>query len=108
MSREQRIHDVVTADLAPVHLQVVNESHNHSVPANSETHFNVVVVSAAFEGMNRVKRQRHMNQLLQAEFDAGLHALTLKTWTPAEFEANGGVIENVSPDCLGGSKSDKK
>lgn len=31
-------------------LQVENESHKHSVPPNSETHFKVTMVSPAFEG----------------------------------------------------------
>ena len=30
---------------APLHLEVTNESHMHSVPAGSETHFKVIVVS---------------------------------------------------------------
>ena len=41
---------------APAHLEVVNESHMHSVPKGSETHFKVVVVSDRFEGLSPVKR----------------------------------------------------
>lgn len=33
-----------------IHLNVVNESHKHNVPKGSESHFNVLVVSDAFEG----------------------------------------------------------
>ena len=33
-----------------IHLDVVNESHKHNVPKGSESHFNVLVVSDAFEG----------------------------------------------------------
>jgi stress-induced morphogen len=33
-----------------VHFDVVNESHKHNVPNGSESHFNVLVVSDAFEG----------------------------------------------------------
>jgi BolA protein len=44
----------------------------------------VEVVSAAFEGKNAVQRHRMVYQLLQEEIDAGLHALALKTKTPAE------------------------
>ena len=34
--------------LNPLHLEVVNESHRHSVPDNAETHFKVVIVSENF------------------------------------------------------------
>ena len=41
-------------------------------------------MSAAFEGKNRVARQRLVYAALKAELDAGLHALALTTLTPAE------------------------
>ena len=44
----------------------------------------VDVVSAAFEGKGAVQRHRMVYQLLQAEIDAGVHALALRTKTPAE------------------------
>lgn len=44
----------------------------------------VEIVSAAFDGKNAVQRHRMVYQLLQEEIDAGLHALALKTKTPAE------------------------
>ena len=44
--------------LAPSHLEVINESHMHSVPKGSETHFKVVVVSDRFEGLAPVKRHQ--------------------------------------------------
>lgn len=44
----------------------------------------VDVVSAAFEGKNPVQRHRLVYQLLAAEIEAGVHALALKTKTPAE------------------------
>lgn len=37
------------------HLDVINESHMHSVPKNAETHFKVVVVSDKFEGLPLIK-----------------------------------------------------
>ncbi|MBS0523631.1 MAG: BolA family transcriptional regulator, partial [Proteobacteria bacterium] len=46
--------------------------------------FRVEIVSAAFEGKNRVARQRLVYEALKDEFAAGLHALALTTLTPAE------------------------
>ena len=41
-------------------------------------------MSAAFEGKGAVQRHRMVYALVQAEIDAGVHALALKTKTPAE------------------------
>jgi stress-induced morphogen len=41
-------------------------------------------VSAEFDGMSQVKRQRWIYSLLGDEFGMGLHALSLETKTPAE------------------------
>jgi len=40
------------------HLEVINESHKHNVPEGAESHFNVVIVSSAFEGKKLLTRHR--------------------------------------------------
>lgn len=53
-------------------------------------HFEAVVVSSEFAGLNRVKRQQRVNAILKPHFDSGeLHALSMKTLTPEEWNANG-------------------
>jgi BolA family transcriptional regulator, general stress-responsive regulator len=89
--------------LAPVVLEVVNESSMHSVPKGSETHFKVTVVSLAFEGIPLVERHRLIYAALGEEMKRGLHALSITSRTPAEWERNGAVP--ASPPCLGGSKA---
>lgn len=106
--RENRIKEILSKALEPLHLEVENESHMHSVPANSETHFKVLAVSKKFEGLSRIDRQRLINSLLQEELKSGLHALTQKTMTPAEWEAQKEKLNFESPECLGGSKHDRK
>ena len=91
---------------APAHLEVINQSHMHSVPKNSETHFKVVVVSDQFSGQGLVHRHRAINQTLADELAAGVHALSIEALTPAQWEARGGAIR-PSPPCLGGSKADR-
>lgn len=98
---ERRLHDA----LEPVHLEVADESHMHSVPEGAESHFKVTVVSDRFQGVKLVSRHRLINQLLSAEFGSGLHALALHTWTPEEWFEKGGTAPE-SPPCLGGAKSD--
>ena len=102
---EAAITHKIREGLAPVHLEVHNESHMHSVPPGSETHFKVLVVSPSFEGMGPVDRHRKVNALLAAELAAGVHALSLRTLTPAQWQ--GEQPSFVSPPCLGGSKADR-
>ncbi len=73
---------------APLRLDVADDSSRHAGHAGAreggESHFSVEIVSAAFEGKNRVARQRLVYDALKDEFAAGLHALQVKALTPAE------------------------
>ena len=100
MSRQARIEERLTSELAPVHLVVENESHNHSVKPGSETHFKVVIVSAAFDGKDRIARHRLLHKVLAEELAAGLHALTSSMFSPAEWSKVPNVL--ASPACAGG------
>lgn len=91
--------------LQPVFLEVANESHMHNVPADSESHFKVTVVSTEFDGKTLVARHRVLNQLLKDELAGPIHALSLHTLTPTEWQEKNGTIRK-SPPCLGGSKAD--
>lgn len=99
MSVKQQIIDTLTEIFAPVHLEVINESDNHHVPPNSETHFKVIIASAAFEGQRLIGRHRAVNEALQSQFDAGLHALSMHTFTPDEWAQEAEVPD--SPKCRG-------
>lgn len=95
--------DVITQKLtdnfSPIHLAVLNESHLHHVPANSETHFKVIVVSGKFEGLRLLARHRLVNNCLANEFANGLHALAIHTYTSSEWDANLEVPK--TPNCRG-------
>ena len=82
------IDNKLRAAFAPVRLSVEDESSQHAGHAGwregGETHFRVEIVSPAFEGKNRVTRQRLVYAALKAELDAGLHALAMTALTPAE------------------------
>ena len=104
MNVQQSIESKLTEALQPVFLDVLNESHMHSVPANSETHFKVVVVSPDFETLRLVQRHQRVYQTLQAELSGGVHALALHTFSPDEWAERQQV--QPSPQCMGGSKAD--
>jgi BolA protein len=73
-----RIRAKLTEALAPVALEILDESQKHV------GHFRVTVVSEQFAGRSRVDRQRLVYGLLAAELSERVHALALKTITPAE------------------------
>ena len=50
-------------------------------------HFFATIVSAEFEGTNRVKRHQRVYQALGDKMRSEIHALSMKTLTPAEWAA---------------------
>ena len=103
MSLRSRIEEKLIEQLSPYHLELLNESHQHSVPANSETHWRITVVSEAFEAQSLVARHRLIYAALGAEMRDGIHALSMDLMSPDEFKENGGQLP-PSPLCRGGSK----
>jgi len=95
---EQKLADAV--DLQ--HLEVVNESNNHNVPAGSESHFKVVLVSETFQGMPLIARHKQVNRILSHELANDIHALAMHTYTEKEWRKKNGEAP-MSPPCLGGS-----
>ncbi len=94
MTVAQTIQQKLTERLAPARLDITDESHLHAghvgARAEGESHFRVEILSATFEGMNRVARQRLVYDILRDELAAGLHALALKTLTPGEADRPSG------------------
>lgn len=64
MNLEASIRKKLEQNFSPIYLEVENESHKHHRPQGAETHFRIVLVSAAFEGISRVDRQRQVSALL--------------------------------------------
>lgn len=88
------IRDKLTAAFAPVALDVQDQSASHAGHAGAtrgdgsqgETHFHVRIVSAAFEGVSRVQRQRLIYDALKDELAGPVHALSVSALTPSEAE----------------------
>ena len=93
MSMAETIERKLTAALAPQRLEVRDDSHKHAGHAGwregGETHFHVTVVAEAFNGQNRVARQRKVYDALSEELADSVHALQLVTLTPEEAERRG-------------------
>lgn len=102
----ERMEAKLTAALAPQRLDIIDDSHKHAshgdriaalkekgageghapIDGGGETHFRVEIVSSAFEGKSRVDRQRMVYAIVDTELRERVHALQLKTLTPAEAQ----------------------
>jgi BolA protein len=106
MTVQQDIENRLRSEFTPEFLEVENESHQHSVPANSETHFRVVLVSESFAGCSRVVRHQQVYRALSNQLQGPVHALALHTYSPQEWRDREQAAP-ASPECLGGSKAEE-
>ncbi len=95
--------ETALAALEPSFLQVEDESHMHSIGAQS--HFKVVLVSDVFADVRKVQRHQKVYAAL-GDLMQQFHGLAMHTYTPEEWAS----VENApdSPKCRGGSAQDKK
>ena len=100
MKRQNRIYMCLESVFPNAWIEVHNESDMHRGPVGRETHYKVVVVSDRFQGCSKVVRHRMVYGALKAEWDAGLHALSLVLYTPKEYQEHGSVIPKT-PRCVG-------
>jgi BolA protein len=96
MSVKERIQGKLSAALAPLTLEVIDDSHKHAghighpgsghpgALSSTETHFTVKVVSAAFTGKTRLARHRAVNEILAEDLRGGVHALAIEARAPGE------------------------
>lgn len=73
--------------LSPSFLEVIDDSASHAGHSGNpdgagESHFNVVIRAAAFEGKSRVARQRMVMDVLKEELKTQIHALSIKAELP--------------------------
>lgn len=57
------------------------------VEGDDGTHFQAVIVSDAFEGKSRVQRHQLVYQTLGDRMREEIHALSMKTFTPQEWQS---------------------
>lgn len=87
---EQRIKDIrerLTAALAPVELQITDESHKHVGHEGAKSgrgHFHVHIVSDQFLNLSQVRRHRLIYAAIGDLMDTDIHALSIDAAAPAE------------------------
>ena len=102
MSLEKQLIEKLTA-LAPTHLEVINESAGHGgYFPGKESHFKVIVVSTAFEGLRLVQRHQKVYTLAAELLSPGkIHALAIHAYLPSEWQGQA----PASPECAHAPKA---
>ena len=76
------------AALLPTSLRVEDESHlhaGHAGAAGGAGHYRVHIVAACFKGLRPIARHRLVYDQVQDLMPHEVHALSMKTYTPAEW-----------------------
>ncbi|HEX6785004.1 MAG TPA: BolA family protein [Sphingomicrobium sp.] len=80
--------DRLNSALSPTRIELIDDSEQHRGhggynPAG-ESHFTLRIESAAFEGKNRVQRQRMIYAALGELMESRVHALSIRATAPGE------------------------
>ena len=87
------------ADPTPAEVQSFIEnglSCQHVLVEGDGRHFFATIVSAEFEGVARLARQRRVYEALGDRMREQIHALSMKTLTPSEWAASPPSASNSS------------
>ena len=57
----------------------------HLAVSGDGQHFEAVIVASAFEGLRPIQRHQKVYAVLGDRMREEIHALSMKTWTPAEW-----------------------
>ncbi len=77
----------LTAALAPVELEIVDDSARHAGHEGARSgggHYNVRIVSEVFEGKSPLERHRLVYDAVGDTMNREVHALSIRAYTPAE------------------------
>jgi BolA protein len=78
----EAIRSKLSATFSPARLEIEDDSARHHGHAGArpggESHFNVVIESAVFEGQSRIQRQRAVYAALAEELAGPVHALSVQ------------------------------
>ena len=100
MTIEQTIRNKIEKEFEYYEFIILNESHTHAGPAEN-SHFNLTLVSDAFEGKRPVARHQMIYKVLADELAGEVHALALHVFTKQEWQQAGNQSQQ-SPNCQGG------
>lgn len=86
-ARMEAIRARLAATFSPLDCQLLDESHLHAGHAGAASgggHYRLHIVSARFEGLNRIARHRLVYDCLRDMMRSDIHALTIIAVAPSE------------------------
>lgn len=87
---QTEMENLLQSAFQPTRLTVQNDSAQHrghsGDDGSGESHFTVVIESAAFAGKNRLERQRMVNRSLGDIPGERVHALAIRAFAPGEAQ----------------------
>lgn len=91
MDRVALIRTRLDAALSPRHLEIVDESRQHTGHAGAAQggHFAAVIVSEKFQGLSNIARHRLVYTALSDIMPGEIHALSILALTPDEHASAG-------------------
>jgi len=86
-SKVERIRSLVQDRLAPLHLEIRDDSAAHAGHAGGgKGHYRLQIVAACFSGLTLVQRHRLVHDALAELLPERIHALSLVTRAPEEVD----------------------
>jgi BolA protein len=86
-AREEKIREQLERALDPLELMIKDQSQlhvGHEGARDGKGHFDITVVSQAFDGVSRVQRHRLVYDALRDLLESDIHALRISAYAPSE------------------------
>tara|TARA_Y100000996_G_scaffold19511_2_gene14424 strand:+ start:324 stop:620 length:297 start_codon:yes stop_codon:yes gene_type:complete len=96
MILQNKIDKLLRDNLNVSKLIIMNDSYKHNVPPNSESHFNVKIVSDDFEDLSQIQRHKIVYKAV-GNLLTEIHAFSISALTTSEFKENPSLRD--TPDC---------
>ena len=91
---KEQIEERLKSQLTPAILEILDESPQHG--SSKPSHFRILIVSDAFEGLSAIKRHQRVYKVLGDIMNV-IHAFSQQTYTVSEWKDSS--IRLDSPPC---------
>lgn len=79
MTHREKVQETLINALKNAYVEVLD-------PRQDDCHLEAIVVAEQFEGLSLIHQHRLVMGCLADQFEEGLHALALKTYTPKQWK----------------------
>ena len=93
---QNKIERLLRDNLNVSKLLIRNDSYKHNVPPDSESHFNVQIISDDFQNLSQIQRHKKVYKAVDSLLTE-IHALSITAITTSEFEESPSLRD--TPDC---------